>query len=192
MIYLVKNEQNEIMKLAVVSGQPQLPEGFQLIGLESEVNPDALDVSNCEWQEVVIQAEEQVLRRAAQEAQDEILAQEAILDAEGNEIAPAVAHQDAVVARPALYLTVPEIKKWMLVESSAKSRAKKLEIIRSRRNALMNAADIVVNKAYDNGSGIAAAKAYRQSLRDITDAFVADMSLLDAVDAETFEFPAKP
>lgn len=192
MVYLVKNEQNEIMKLTVVSGHPQLPEGFELIGLESEVNPDALDVSNCEWQEVVIQAEEQVLRRAAQEAQDEILAQDAILDKDGNVIAPAVAHQDAVAARPALYLTVPEIKKWMLVESATKLRAKKLKIIRSRRDALMNDADITVNKAVDSGKGLAAAKVYRQSLRDITDAFVADMSLLDAIDAETFEFPVKP
>ena len=192
MNYLVKNEQNEIMKLTVVSGVPQLPEDFELIGLESEVNPDGLDVSNCEWQEVVIQAEEQVLRRAAQEAQDEILAQDAILDKDGNIIAPAVAHQDAVAARPALYLTVPEIKKWMLVESAAKARAKKLEVIRARRDALMNDADIAVNKAVDSGKGLPAAKTYRQALRDITNSFIADMSLLDAVDAQAFEFPAKP
>lgn len=67
-----------------------------------------------------------------------------------------------------------------------------LQKIREIRNELLKEADIVVNIAYDTGSGIAAAKAYRQALRDVTDAFVADMSLLDAVDPEAFVFPVKP
>ena len=40
-----KNAQNEIFKLTVVSGVPQLPEGMELIGLESEINPDNIDLS---------------------------------------------------------------------------------------------------------------------------------------------------
>jgi len=192
MNYLVKNAQNEIMKLTVVSGLPQLPEGLELVGLESEHNPEGLDISDCVLAMVEIEPEQQILVRAAQAAQDEVLAQDAILDENGVEIAPAIAHQDAVATADAIYNTILAVSKLMVVPSPTKSRVKKLEVIRARRNALMNAADIAVNKAYDNGSGIAAAKAYRQALRDVTDAFVADMSLLDAIDPETFEFPVKP
>jgi hypothetical protein len=190
MNYLVKNAQNEIMKLTVVSGVPQLPEGLELVGPESEHNPEGLEISDCVLSMVEVEPEQQILVRAAQAAQDEVLAQEAILDENGAEIAPAIAHQDAVAAAPAIYNTILAVSKLMAVPSPAKSRAKKLAKIREDRKPLLAEADILVNITYDNGSGLAAAKAYRQSLRECTDVFVADMSLLDAV--ESFVFPAKP
>lgn len=116
-------------------------------------------------------------------------AQLPVFDEQGNEISPAIPEIPAVPYQAAVYEIVPAE---YTVEIIDITNELKLKRIRERRNSLISEADIVVNKAYDSGSGIAAAKAYRQALRDITNAFIADMSLLDSVDPETFEFPVKP
>lgn len=79
-----------------------------------------------------------------------------------------------------------------IVEDTDSIREAKLDAIRALRIPLIVEADVLMNIAYDNGSGIAASKAYRQALRDCTEAIKADMSLLDAIEPADFEFPAKP
>ena len=38
---------------------------------------------------------------------------------------------------------------------------------RAKRNALLSEADVMINKAFDNGDDLTALKAYRQALRDV-------------------------
>lgn len=47
MKYIVKNEENKLMIMDVVSFIPQLPEGFEILGSESEVNPNGLELEKC-------------------------------------------------------------------------------------------------------------------------------------------------
>lgn len=152
MTYLVKNTNNELMRLTVVSGLPMMPDGFELIGLESEVNPNGLDVSICIVQDVELAAAYQVLVSPAVEAQAEVLAQDEILaepevleqdevlDADGNVVTPhvdhkdAVAHQDAVEykaavpAQDAVYETVPAVRGLRLSVDSDKAAAKTVAV----------------------------------------------------------------
>lgn len=80
-----------------------------------------------------------------------------------------------------------------IVEDLDAVREKKLARIRELRAPLIAEADILLNIAQDNSSGgITALRAYRQSLRDATEEFKDDMTLLDEVDPETYVFPAKP
>jgi len=69
-----------------------------------------------------------------------------------------------------------------------KQRAEKLSIIRARRDVKLAEADILINKAMDsNAANLDALKAHRIALRDVTERFKSDMSLLDIVDAEDFD-----
>jgi hypothetical protein len=134
MKYIVKSG-SQLSTLTVASAIPQLPEGFEVIGPASEINPNNLDLNQSELQEVEVEAEQTILVREAQEAQDEVLAQDAILDAEGVEIAPAVEYQPAVEASDAIYNTIPAVRGMRVVESLSKARLIKMESIRLFRNA---------------------------------------------------------
>jgi hypothetical protein len=81
----------------------------------------------------------------------------------------------------------------METESLSSVREQKLESIRYKRNDLLDEADILINKAFDEGlEALSALKAYRIQLRDITEVFKADMSLLDNIDVDAVVFPEKP
>jgi len=75
-------------------------------------------------------------------------------------------------------------------------RESKLDIIREGRDKLLKEADIELEKHKDSDpkaiGSEAAWKAHRIALRDMTDAYKADMSLLDAVDLAELSYPAKP
>ena len=111
-----------------------------------------------------------------------------VLDADGvTVITPA---QDAYIEKiPAIYQTIPAEYSYVVEDVS---RNIKLDRIRELRKPLLADADIIVNIAYDTGVNITAAKAYRQALRDCTNAYIADATLLDNVDPEIFIFPTKP
>jgi hypothetical protein len=69
----------------------------------------------------------------------------------------------------------------------------KLESIRVKRNSLLDEADILINKAFDcDSESLLPLKAYRIALRDITEIYKADMSLLDTIDVDAVVFPVKP
>ncbi len=53
MKYIVKNG-NQLSLLNVISALPQLPEGFEVIGLEFEVNPNSIELADGELHEGII------------------------------------------------------------------------------------------------------------------------------------------
>jgi len=57
----------------------------------------------------------------------------------------------------------------LLAKAKAKYEAEVAQDVRAKRNALIEKADIMVNKALDKGDSVAEAKsrAYRQALRDV-------------------------
>jgi hypothetical protein len=63
-----------------------------------------------------------------------------------------------------------------------------LENIRKERNALLDEADILINKTLDNDQDLTALKSYRIALRNMTEIYKADMSLLD----QEVVWPLKP
>ncbi len=81
---------------------------------------------------------------------------------------------------------------------TAKQREGKLEEVRACREPLLAEADVEINKIMDGAgemdSDLPLWRSYRKDLRDITDSYKADMSLLDAVeDVETdVTWPTKP
>lgn len=202
MIYLVKSSDNKILKLTVVTSVSTLPEGFTLLGLESKVNPDNIDIEKASFEEVELEAERQVLVREAQLAQDEVLAQDAILDTDGVEIAPAIAHQDAVLAHDAIYMTVPAVKVMKLVEDSSKVSVIRqananaiLEAIRALRVPLLTAIDHDINIAEDDGADTSALRVYRKALRECTDSLKKANGdakfMVESIVASEFVFPNK-
>lgn len=122
MDYLVQNG-SEILKLTVVSGVPQLPEGMTLIGLESEINPDGHDLAVSTLAEVELVAQHQVLVKAAVEAQVEVLEQTEVV-VNGVVTVPYIAHQDAVVYEAPIYNTVLALTGMRMVADSVKATAK--------------------------------------------------------------------
>lgn len=74
MNYLVKNAQGDLLKLTVVSGLPQLPEGMELIGEESIINPNGFDLAVSTLTDVEVSPEYQVLVQEEVLAVDEVLA----------------------------------------------------------------------------------------------------------------------
>ena len=203
MNYLVKSPDNKILRLTVVSSAtPNLPEEFQILGLESEVNPNNVDLEKASFEEVELQPEKQVLIRAEQIAQDEVLAQEAVFDEDNNELAPAVTYQPAVEAHPAIYKTIPAVKKMMLVEDSdkvllarqAKANAN-LEAIRKLREPLLSSIDHEIFIAEDDGQDTVNLRAYRKALRTCTDSLKkangeAKLSCENLI-PDQFDFPTK-
>jgi hypothetical protein len=152
MQYVVKNEQNELVRLTVVSGQPQLPEGFELIGLESEINPNNIDLALGKLELQTIEAEYQILVQPEILAQAEILAVEAqaekwTKDGEADVFVDpldetwthvpaveAIAYQSAVAYQAPIYNTVPAVMALRVVLDIAKSSAKtKAEQIQAAR-----------------------------------------------------------
>ena len=77
-----------------------------------------------------------------------------------------------------------------------KLRKKKIEKIRKLRKSLLAEADILINKAADLGRDTKELRAYRQSLRSLTEQFKTKSgewsSKVDSIELETFEFPKKP
>jgi len=75
-------------------------------------------------------------------------------------------------------------------------REAKMAIIRSKREPLLAEADIEINKLEDTAGDSSSWRTYRQALRDITSTYKkvdGDWKVaVDALDAETYEFPAKP
>lgn len=154
MEYVVKNEQNELVRLIVVSGLPMLPEGFELIGVESEVNPNGLDlpISKVEIQTIVpeqqVLVQEEILAKDEVPYQAEILAIEAVpekwtkegeadvfvdpLDATWThvpaipavEYQPEIPYQEAVAHVPAIYNTIPAVMGPRVVADIVKSATK--------------------------------------------------------------------
>jgi hypothetical protein len=45
MRYIIKTPDNKIIYMEVISSIPRLPEDFEIVGLESEVNPSAIDLT---------------------------------------------------------------------------------------------------------------------------------------------------
>lgn len=79
MNYLVKNAQGEILKLTVVSGVPQLPEGMELVGEESIINPLGLDHAVASLQIVELEPARSELVSAEVLAVPEVLYQAEVL-----------------------------------------------------------------------------------------------------------------
>jgi hypothetical protein len=77
---------------------------------------------------------------------------------------------------------------------TAAEREEKLQAIRDHREPLLQEADIQINILIDADGDATAWKTYRQALRDVTETYKADMSLLDAiVDVESdITWPIKP
>lgn len=75
-------------------------------------------------------------------------------------------------------------------------RESKLSKLRDKRNSLLTEADHEVNKKEDASEDASALRAYRQSLRDVTDAYKDEngdaSSAVDALDVDSFVFPTKP
>lgn len=75
-----------------------------------------------------------------------------------------------------------------------KDRQRKLEEVRAHRQPLLEEADVEINKLVDAAGDASSWRTYRTSLRDITDPYKADMSLLDAITdvASDITWPTKP
>ncbi len=160
MNYLVKNG-TEILKLNVVSGLPQLPEGFELVGLESEINPNNIDLAIGKLELQTIKAEEQVLVQAEIMAQPEILAVEAqpekwTKDGEADVFVDpidetwthvpaveAVSYQPAIAYQAPIYNTIPAVMGQRVVLDVAKSSAK------TKAEQIQVAYDLMVKDVYD-------------------------------------------
>jgi len=141
MNYLVKNG-SDVLKLTVVSGTPTLPEGMELLGLESVVNPNALDLSVSKLELVEIEASYQVLVQAEVVAVEEVLAvpgspekwtkegeEDVLVDPEDVtwthvEAIPEVLYVAPVAYQAAIYNTVPAVMGLRMVADSAKAEAK--------------------------------------------------------------------
>lgn len=164
--------------------------------------PEGLSEDAVKLELVETQIEQQILLREEILAQDEVLAQDAILDENGVEIAPAIAHQDAVEAAPAVYRSIPSIKEIMLVEDISKSlliRQSKansnLEKIRMLREPLLIAIDREINIAEDNELDVSILRSYRKALRSCTDSLKesnGDAKLsTESITPTEFNFPIK-
>jgi len=117
-----------------------------------------------------------------------------------------------------LIITSCKTKKAVVEEQIAKETDKSSEVIQKHyeHKLMFTTASIRANASYEDAKqslninadlrikkdeviwislkflGITAAKAYRQALRDCTNAYIADATLLDNVDPEIFIFPTKP
>lgn len=143
--------------------------------------PEGLELPFVELQEVEIQAEQNILVRAAQDAQAEVLAQDAIFDEDGVEVAPAIEHQDAVKATKAVYSIVPAVRGLGVVESLDKARVAKLASIRAERDARMADNDKAFIIAFKKDEDLANIKASAQILRDFPEVAEAALSVMSSL-----------
>lgn len=85
---------------------------------------------------------------------------------------------------------------WEIVDNPVPRRNDILNQLRGLRQPLLAEADYEVNKLEDNAQDASAMRAYRQALRDVTDAYIkvdGDPKVsVDSLDVENFEWPVKP
>lgn len=149
MKYIVKDSENKLMTMVVASGMPQLPEGFEVVGLDEMVNPNGLSLEVAE----LIQAEiEPSFQKVVTEAIEEVR------DEDDNVI---------VEAQSATYVTVPAVVGPRLVASLPGARAVKLSYIRMERDAKLIANDKAFMIAFKKDEDLAAIREEAQALRDI-------------------------
>lgn len=152
---LVKNN-NVISVLTVVSSIPSLPEGWEILGLDSELNPNNLDIAESSLEEVEIAAEYQVL------VSEEVIGQDEVFDEETGELLEA-----GIESQPAVYETIPAVRGMRMVMSLAKARSNKLESIRIERDIKLLENDKAFLIAFKKDEDLTAIRAEAQALRDL-------------------------
>lgn len=62
MKYLVKDSDNNILPLDVVSALPNLPQGWVVLGRDADLNPDNLDIDKCSFIDgLLVEDDEKIL-----------------------------------------------------------------------------------------------------------------------------------
>lgn len=176
MNYLVKNN-NTISIMTVVSSMPTLPEGFEILGLASELNPNNLDVSKASLEEVEIQAAYEV---EVEPAVAFVAGVDEVIDEEtGEVITPAV---EEVEAQDAVYETVPAVRGMRMVSNLAKARAIKVAAIRVVRDQKLEENDkqwLIATKKREDTTNL---ESVAQMLRDLPEYAATELAELTTLE----------
>lgn len=195
MEYVVKNAQNDLVRMTVLSGQPQLPEGFELVGLESEINPNKIDLALGKLELQVVKAEEQVLVQAeilAVEAQAEKWTKDGEADVFTDPLDETWTHVPAVEAvayQAPIYNTIPAVMGQRVVLDAVKSSAK------TKTEQIQVAYDLMVKDVYDqmetvfgtrNDVSAAATASTWEAMKSRPANYVGMMGLMDEASVITY------